>query len=268
MLKQKHERSRGILHVPAADPMAGHRRYFPSADLAPFIEHYWAFTHDFAAPQLTETLPFPVVYLIFEHGEALVAGVQQHKFSRVLEGAVRVRAVKFRPGGFRPFLDAPVSTLTDKTMSLQALFGAQHGDFVAGVLSERDDQAAFAAIETFLREHAPCADPAMTLIGEIATAIASDRAITHVDQIVARYGIGLRKLQRLCDDYVGIGPKWMIQRYRLHEAAVRIAREADVSWTDIALDLGYADQAHFIRDFRRVVGHAPAEYARRMRRAE
>lgn len=268
MLKQKHDRSRGILHVSAADPMHGHARYFPSPDLAPFVEHYWSFAQDFAAPQLTETLPFPVVYLIFEHGKALVAGVQRRKFSRMLEGAVRVRAVKFRPGGFRPFIDAPVSTLTDKTVSLEALFGAQHAAFVANVLSARDDQSAFGAIENFLRARAPHTDATLALLSAIATRIADDRNITHVDQIVAQFGIGLRKLQRLCDDYVGIGPKWMIQRYRLHEAAVRIAQDPEVDWAEIALDLGYADQAHFIRDFRRVVGSAPAEYARRMQRRE
>jgi len=265
MLKQKNERSRGILHVPATDPMTGHRRYLPSPDLAPFVEHYWSFAHEFNAPQLTETLPFPVVYLIFEHGEALVAGVQRRRFSRVLEGAVKVRAVKFRPGGFRPFLDTPVSTLTDKTVALTTLFGAQHADFVARVLAETDDQTAFAQIEVFLHARQPKADETLALIGAVAERIASDRAITQVEQVAAHFDIGLRKLQRLCDDYIGIGLKWMIQRYRLHEAAVRIARDEQVPWAEIALDLGYADQAHFIRDFRRVVGSAPAEYARRMR---
>lgn len=265
MLKQKNQRSRGILHVPATDPMQGHRRYFPSPDLAPFVEHYWSFAHEFNAPQLTETLPFPVVYLIFEHGEALVSGVQPRRFSRTLEGAVKVRAVKFRPGGFRPFLDAPVSTLTGKTVPLTTLFGAQHADFAACVLAATDDQTAFADVEAFLRARRPEADETLALVGAIAERIASDRAITQVEQVAAEFDLGLRKLQRLCGDYVGVGPKWMIQRYRLHEAAARIAHGATASWSEIALDLGYADQAHFIRDFRRVVGNAPAEYARRMR---
>ena len=38
-----------------------------------------------------------------------------------------------------------------------------------------------------------------------------------------------------------------------------------VDWPQLALDLGYADQAHFIRDFKRIVGLAPAEYFRAMR---
>jgi AraC-like DNA-binding protein len=56
-------------------------------------------------------------------------------------------------------------------------------------------------------------------------------------------------------------PKWVIQRYRLHEAAERL----DTAATDLstlAHELGYADQAHFARDFKAAVGRPPASYLR------
>jgi AraC-like DNA-binding protein len=52
-----------------------------------------------------------------------------------------------------------------------------------------------------------------------------------------------------------------LRRVRLHEAAERIAEEPEVDWAPLALDLGYFDQAHFIKDFKAVVGRSPAEYA-------
>ena len=70
-----------------------------------------------------------------------------------------------------------------------------------------------------------------------------------------------RTLQRLFRRYVGVGPKWVLQRYRLHEAAERIADGYDGDWAALALDLGYFDQAHFIKDFKALVGCSPAEYA-------
>ena len=75
-------------------------------------------------------------------------------------------------------------------------------------------------------------------------------------------GVGKRTLQRLFSEYAGVTPKWIIQRYRLHEAAERLATEEGVSLAELALDLGYYDQAHFVRDFRAVVGRPPAAYAR------
>lgn len=58
---------------------------------------------------------------------------------------------------------------------------------------------------------------------------------------------------------------WVIQRYRLIEAAERLAAGTVADFAGLALDLGYADQAHFIRDFKKIVGRAPAGFARSIR---
>ncbi|MGH3243290.1 MAG: helix-turn-helix domain-containing protein, partial [Spirillospora sp.] len=71
-----------------------------------------------------------------------------------------------------------------------------------------------------------------------------------------------RGLQRLFHEYVGIGPKWVIRRYRMLEAAGRAEAGARVGWADLAAELGYTDQAHFTRDFTAAVGTPPARYAR------
>ena len=57
----------------------------------------------------------------------------------------------------------------------------------------------------------------------------------------------------------------MIRRYRLHEAAERLSDGEAVNLAELALDLGYFDQAHFVKDFGAIVGIAPREYAREVR---
>jgi len=51
--------------------------------------------------------------------------------------------------------------------------------------------------------------------------------------------------------------------YRLHEVGERLASGADIDWVRLAGELGYADQAHFIRDFTAMVGETPTHYAAR-----
>jgi AraC-like DNA-binding protein len=72
----------------------------------------------------------------------------------------------------------------------------------------------------------------------------------------------MRRLQRLFTDHVGVGPKWVIRRYRLHEAAARAADGTGLDLVRLAADLGYSDQAHLTRDFTSIVGLPPARYAR------
>ncbi len=58
-----------------------------------------------------------------------------------------------------------------------------------------------------------------------------------------------------------VSPKWVIKRYRLHEVAERLAGGEVVDWPGMVVELGYSDQAHFIKDFKTIVGSTPAEYA-------
>ena len=95
----------------------------------------------------------------------------------------------------------------------------------------------------------------------IVNTIADDREITKVDDVVRLAGLGKRTLERLFREYVGVGPKWVIQHYRLQEAAEYAATPKPRDWADLAVRLGYADQAHFIRDFKRFVGQSPTRYA-------
>jgi AraC-like DNA-binding protein len=92
-------------------------------------------------------------------------------------------------------------------------------------------------------------------------AAAGDRTLVRVDDLVDRHGMNKRTLQRLFARYVGVRPKWVIQRYRLHEAAERLAA-GGVDHAALASELGYSDQAHFARDFKAIVGLSPAVYER------
>jgi transcriptional regulator GlxA family with amidase domain len=90
----------------------------------------------------------------------------------------------------------------------------------------------------------------------------ADQDLTRVGDAAERAGVGTRRLQRLFATYVGVTPKWVIRRSRLHEAVDRLDQGDHVDLGFLARDLGYFDQAHFARDFRAAVGRPPAAYAR------
>ncbi|MEO7456061.1 MAG: helix-turn-helix domain-containing protein [Gemmatimonadaceae bacterium] len=268
-MRRKTEPPRGILNTGAADPARGsHERYHPPADLAPFVEHFWSVTWDFRGtePRRVETLPHPSVHMVFDRAAgATVSGVAKGKFVRMLEGEGGVFAAKFRPGGFSAFTDLPMTHLTGVTLKVGELFGPD-GDAVARAVSHASDDASrLAIVEAFLRARKPARDEQADRIGDMVYDVARDRTIVKVDDLVARYATNKRTLQRLFARYVGVSPKWVIQRYRLHEAAGQLAAGTAPSQSMLALELGYSDQAHFVRDFSAVVGTTPALYAKEAR---
>ncbi|MPZ16423.1 MAG: helix-turn-helix domain-containing protein [Luteitalea sp.] len=257
-------KARGILrHAPAPGGEFHHARIAPASGLAGFVQHFWIVRWDLRGfpPQLRETLPHPNVHLTLAPGESRIYGVQTGRFTRVLEDRGGVFGVKFRPGGFHPFLRRPVSSLRDRTIPPRLLFHEAADALQADVSGASPDETAMvAAAERFLDAHRPPADPEVERVGAIVDEIAEDRSVTRVEQILERHGLQMRTLQRLFNEYVGVGPKWVINRYRLHEVVERLAEDRPVDWALLALDLGYFDQAHFIRDFKAMTGRTPSAY--------
>jgi AraC-like DNA-binding protein len=239
-----------------------------SADLADLVERHWLVRWHLPAGQQDSVtlLPHPCVNLVLDRGQLMIAGVGRERFTYPLAGRGQVYGVKFRPGGFRPFLGEPVDRLTDRYHPLTALWGPAADDLRddLAAVSELPDLAAVA--ERHLRAHWPPPDPAVAEVGRIVHALLYDRSVSRVSDLTARTGRSTRSLQRLFQRYVGVSPKWVLQRYRLHEAAARLAEGSDRPWTEVAVELGYFDQSHFIRDFTRAVGMTPVAYAQAHRR--
>lgn len=258
---------RGLIRgVPTPGAAGDHRRLLPAADVAAFVEHFWLVRWDRRGqpPQAVETLPHPSVHLVIERGQpGRLGGVSSGRFTRLLEGQGRVFGIKFRPGGFRPFWTEPMRSLTDRTLPLADAFGTDGAAFEAAIVALDDDDARLLVAETFLRARLPAPDPNVALIDGLVARIIADRTLVRVEQLADLAGLGTRALQRLFNDYVGITPKWMIQRYRLHEALARLTDGGATDWVAFALALGYFDQAHFIRDFKTMVGVTPTQYAAR-----
>ncbi len=243
---------RGILNPEAAARHFRLTRYPPADDLAHLIDRHWVVEWDLDEPFTQEIVTHPSVNLVFEPGGAIVHGVFTGRWQRKLTGSAHVVATKFRPGGFHPFHPVSAHTLTNRAIPAADVFRPFS---LAG-----DEREQIAGIEAGLRAHDPQPDPRVREIAGLHAAMLADPEITRVEHLCALAGCSPRTLQRLFREYVGVTPKWVLQRIRLHEAAERMV-EGEGDWASLALDLGYFDQAHFIKAFKAVVGRSPAEYA-------
>lgn len=264
MTKSIIRKPRGVLNREAGEKKFQLSRLFPTQDLSFFIEHYWVVSWDLRGqePYVQETLPYPCVHLVFERDQTRVFGVETGKFARLLEGKGRVFGIKFKPGAFYPFVKVPVTRFTNTSVSFRDVFGTDCKALEVAILAQEDEGEMVALAETFLHEILPEQDKHVSDINEIVNYIIAHREITSVEDVVSQFKLNKRTLQRIFRQYVGVSPKWVIQRYRLHEVAERLAGGESVDWPRMVVELGYADQAHLIKDFKAVVGKTPVEYAK------
>lgn len=256
---------RGVLSPPAGAEGIENERFPPGPALAPFIAHFWTVRWDRRGRPdfLAETLPHPCVHLLFERGRAQVAGISTRVFRRRLHGQARVFGVKFRPAAFQPFLKAPVSSIRNRVLALSSVFGKESVVLKDAILSEPDVGRCVELARDFLLPRLPPMPPHVAQLRDLVERMSTDQSITRVEHAAALAGLDVRTLQRRFRAAVGVSPKWVIQRYRLHEAAEQLSRSDAKDLAALALQLGYFDQPHFIRSFKAVTGRAPGTHLRR-----
>lgn len=268
MSKSKPDKPKGILNPNEGDQQFQLSRFVPSEELQFFIEHFWIVEWDLEDDTYKqEILSYPSVQLVFEKENTWIWGVVTGKFKRSLKGGGKVLGVKFKPGGFYPFFQSSVSTISDGVLAFNKVFDADVTELEKEILSPDNNEKSVQRVERFLKNNLPEEDERVKQVNEIIDTVMENKYLIKVDQLVEKLEISKRSLQRLFKWYVGISPKWLIKRFRLHEVAAKIAEEEKgTDWAELAFELGYYDQAHFIKDFKSVVGQTPAEYARSINR--
>ena len=255
---------RGVLFAGTSAPLK-HSRAEPVAALSEIIEHFWRVDWDLRglAPLNPQTLPHPSVHVVIEGSRHEITGVFTRRFSRVLEGKGRVFGIKFRPAMFQALLGKPVSTLANRVVPIAQVFGREGARFARAVQRAEDPTG---LANAFFLERVTKPAPLAVAMRDLVERTASDRSLIKVEQLLD--GVTARTLQRQFRHYVGVGPKWVLQRYRLHEVNERLKLDPHLDLADLAYELGYVDQPHFVRDFKALVGVTPGAYAKQIAKAQ
>jgi AraC-like DNA-binding protein len=263
------DRPKGVVAPAQASKMFRMERYLPAPALAAFLDHFWLVEWDLGAqpPYVQRTLPYPCVHVVFDSARSGIWGVPTGAFDYTLKGAGKVCGLRFRPGAFRAILGRPLHSITDRVLALSDVFPWDEAAATREVLECTDDAGMVAAATRLLAPHLPAPDPQVERIAAILRLAETTPGLTQVEQLAEGCGMGVRSLQQLFSEYVGVSPKWTIRRFRLHEAADRLANGDEPDLAVLAQDLGYFDQAHFSADFRKLVGESPARYRERARPA-
>ncbi|RYZ31303.1 MAG: AraC family transcriptional regulator, partial [Propionibacteriaceae bacterium] len=218
----------------------------------------------------SQVLPHPTVNLTVERGvrrpeappvAVLVTGPVTRRFDVETTGRGWVWGVRFRPGGFPALTGADATHVAQRTLAaaevlppaVVAPLDALHD---SGAPLEEDRLRVEAALRPLVGEP----DPDHLLVAALVAEMLADPTLVRVAQLSERHGLSARRLQRLFARYVGVGPKWVLARHRMHDVVAALDAGHEGSLADLAAEHGWYDQAHFTRDFRALVGITPARY--------
>ena len=246
----------------------------PPPDLAGEIECFWLVTgHGDEGKRLAERIvPDGCVELIVHladpfarpDGEVQPRGFVVGEMTRPIvvapTGAVRTLGVRFRPGQASCFIGMPLAELTDRAATLEEIWESAGGALELELRNAPDQPRRIAAAERFLRRRrslAPAADPR---VAWAVRQILRNRGNITVEELARGSDLSVRQLERRFRARVGLSPKLLCRVVRFQGVFHAIGSDGATGWARVALECGYFDQAHLIRDFRDFAGDAPAAF--------
>ncbi|GAA1507116.1 AraC family transcriptional regulator [Nocardioides humi] len=246
------------------------RRYAAPPELADVVRRFWLPVWSLLPGETSvqRVLQYPVCQVVVGHDGGQLVGPHGGLNTEELSGAGWVVGAMMQPAAGLALVGGPVVGLVDQRRDLREVEALDGAGLIAAVQAALGDdpaeiarqQEACALVAEALAVLAP-ADEEGRLVNAIVEYVEGDREVQRVSQVCAKFDLGERALQRLTRRRIGLSPKWLVQRRRLHDAADLLRAGEDVDLARVAAELGYADQAHLTRDFRAVTGLTPGEFS-------
>ncbi len=262
----------GVLHPDNLETFrAGWVR--PGPGLEPVVESYWHVRWSLppGAGLRQRVVDLPAVTLTIEVGDVVaplvVTGVHRRAWERTIRGTGEVFGVRLRPAGLAVVSDLDPVALLDATVPVTVGLDAGLHRLLAtaaGTGSPVERAAVLdAAFADRLEERPLRPDQALAnaVVADLVERVRSRAGPT----LAARFGASERAVQRALRATLGLGPKAVSRRIRLQEVARQLAADDSPDLAALAAELGYADQAHLVRDFRAVSGVPPGAYRAEVR---
>lgn len=183
----------------------------------------------------------------------------------------RMLVISFPPWGASAFTDVPMGRLADRVLPAEDLWHVsmsrlreRAGDAseagMGPLCPDQEANGAFDAAEAWLRDNFRLPGNGFLLARSAAERLMDRPEMTAIDDVVSAAGASHRHVIALFDRYVGVTPKRLQRVRRFQRVVEEVHSTGDVDWAALAIDCGFYDQAHLIREFRKFSGLSPGQY--------
>jgi AraC-like DNA-binding protein len=260
------------------------RSYRPSRPLSDFVETFWL-CDGYASPHLRERIfpngTFGLVFNLHDgdlriyrarHPDrctrlpgAVVSGPYGGYFITDRAAEASVMGVGFKPGGAFPFLGLGADELLDTHASLQDIWGRGALEIRERISAQRTDARRLQILQDALLSRLVRRPERHPAVLSALDYFRRNPSRPIVGNVAREVGLSNRRFIDVFNFQVGVKPKLFLRIQRFQRVLQKVHLLPVVDWGQLALEQGYFDQSHLIRDFVAFSGISPADYLRRLR---
>lgn len=254
-----------------------YNEYPTSAALSPFVVCFWTTTGDVPAQGTYTCTPSGYTDILFATGDARPLLLEDGRFIGTPEhmlnglwtrpalvgshGPIGRFGIRFKPEVFIQLFGLPMSGMENATLAVDDVFGTDMRELTARIQEAPGTAERIVLAEGFVHELLQRRMPRQHYLGAALDLLRGSGGRMSTAMLSERVHVSPRQLQRTFTEQLGISPKLYARLVRFNQAARLVRQHAAPSWLDITYDCGYADQAHFIREYKEFAGVTPARAA-------
>jgi AraC-like DNA-binding protein len=272
-------RVRGPEKPQSSDRATWYREIAPPPEVADCVLCLWLMQVPLlpGGPTKVRILPNACIDIVVyrsdpSRGEGVAAIVAPPRRSYVVGSTLRdfvVRSIgwrhvigaSLRPEGVQPLLGMPAAVIADRVALLDDIIGPAAATIEDRVLSAAPERT-LDTLGEVLVERRRASGPPNALIERAVRSVRRARGRQRIDALAADLNLSPRRLERHFLTHVGLSPKLFSRLVRFDRTVRHLASRGTATWADFASAHGYADQAHFINEFREFAGVPPEEFER------
>ncbi|MFV0588338.1 DUF6597 domain-containing transcriptional factor [Bacteroides reticulotermitis] len=247
-----------------------YREFQPDILLAPYIETYWTASGYNQEAELHRVLPDGCVDIIFSFEEDALLGMQPTSpniigtMTTYLESAyvnkVDMLGMRFKPAGFTAFTRTPISEFTDQRVSLVLVETLFDERFYVELPQKPTTRERIQHLDAYFLEKLKRVFQPEPQIVYAVDLIRQTKGLLPLTEVAYKSCLSLRHLERKFKVAVGTSPKAFSKVVKFQHTVSYLERNKDTSLFHTAIDCGYYDQAHLIKEFKTLSGDSPSYF--------
>ena len=252
-----------------------YREFHPPAPLGRYLECIWLLAGEPCDAEMAPQRIFPdgCVEAILHFGDRfeqhdeegrarpqppeLVVGQLDRPMLIRPTGRVEIVGIRFRPAGAFPFFRIPVEEFNGKVLALEAVLGSFRREMLASVNPALPLEKKAGEIARLLHARLSRSEPPDRTAECVAGEILRDPAGASVSALARAAGLSSRQLERKFRRHVGLEPKLFCRIQRFQRVFRTVEQLGGAPWAEVAVECGFYDQAHFIKECRQFSGLTP-----------
>jgi AraC-like DNA-binding protein len=259
--------------------------YKPKPPLSKFVDNFWLYEGYVPEHKTERILPTGTLELVInlrqnelrfydaERSEncsrlsgAIVSGASGRGLAPDTAQEAFIIGVHFIPGGAFPFLGLPAGDLADTHVDLETLWGPSAGRLRERLCEARTSAERFQLLQQALLSRLCHGVEPHYAVAAALEMFGKNPSGPRVREAAKVLGLSQRRFIQVFKAEVGLTPKLFSRIQRFQQTRTLIQHHPSINWADLAVDLGYFDQSHFIREFLEFSGLNPTDYLNRYKR--